>query len=54
MNRNPNAATLRLACAVAAVCITFSIAGFIDFLATSYTVAGETAHRPVITAEHKP
>lgn len=45
---------LRLACAVAAVAVTLSIGGFIDFLSMGYAVVEDTAHSPAITAERKP
>ena len=45
---------LRLACAGAALSVTLSIGGFIDFLAVGYAVVVDTQHRPVMTAERKP
>lgn len=46
---------VRLAFAVAALSVTLSIGGFIDFLATSYSaVVAEMLYGPVQTAERKP
>jgi hypothetical protein len=42
---------LRLACAVAALSVTLSIGGFIDFLAVGYAVVADARHGPVLTAE---
>jgi hypothetical protein len=46
---------VRLAFAVAALSVTLSIGGFIDFLATDYVaVVAEMLYGPVQTAEQKP
>ncbi len=45
-----DAPVLRLACAVAALCITISIGGFIDFLAAGYAEVGDAQPRPTMTA----
>lgn len=50
---NNEAPMLRLMFAVAALCVTLSIGGFIDFLALGYTVVAD-AQRPVLAAEWKP
>ena len=42
---------LRLAFAVAALSVTLSIGGFIDFLAVGYAVVADARHSPVLTAE---
>ena len=42
---------VRLAFAVAALSVTLSIGGFIDFLAAGYAVVADAQHRPVLTAE---
>ena len=42
---------LRLAFAVAALSVTLSIGGFIDFLAVGYAVVADAQHGPVRTAE---
>jgi hypothetical protein len=44
---------LRLVFAVAALSVTLSIGGWIDFLASGYTVAADLLYRPVVTAERK-
>lgn len=49
---NNEAPMLRFAFAVAALCATLSVGGFIDFLALGYAVA-DSQHRPVQTAERK-
>lgn len=41
---------LRIACAVAALCITLSIGGFIDFLAVGYAAMEDAQRRPTMTA----
>ena len=45
---------VRLAFAVAALSVTLSIGGFIDFLAGGYAVVADAHHRPVLTAARKP
>jgi len=45
---------LRLACAVAALCATLSLGGFIDSLAMGYAMVADQQHRPVLTAARKP
>ena len=41
---------LRIACAVAALCITLSIGGFIDFLAVGYVAMEDAQPRPTMSA----
>ena len=45
---------LRLVFATAALSVTLSIGGFIDFLALSYAAVAEAQQRPVQTAERNP
>ena len=47
------APTLRLVFAVAALSVTLSIGGWIDFLASGYAVAADLLYGPVLTAERK-
>ena len=44
---------LRLVFAVAALSVTLSIGGWIDFLASGYAVAADLLYGPVLTAERK-
>ena len=44
------APVLRLACAVAALCITLSIGGFIDYLAVGYAAVADSLPAPTMTA----
>ena len=47
------APTLRLVFAVAALSVSLSIGGWIDFLASGYAVAADLLYGPVVTAERK-
>ena len=44
---------LRLVFAVAALSVSLSIGGWIDFLASGYAVGADLLHGPVATAERK-
>ena len=44
---------LRLVFAVAALSVSLSIGGWIDFLATGYATAANLLYGPVLTAERK-
>ena len=48
------APTLRLVFALAALAVSLSIGGWIDFLATGYAETAGADHRVMLTAERKP